>query len=146
MQADLPREMRNTTHPGNVRSWNKEMRDTLERLSRLANVKPEDAFREIHRLITEQTNADEDDLTPAHVTLAEIEHVVQSLGKRNGKRKSDDTNNERSSSPFKRFKQCVSHRVGLRVYDPGSIPSSLTYRLVRTGLSAHNASRRRYRS
>jgi hypothetical protein len=40
----------------------------------------------------------------------------------------------------------VSHRVGLRVYDPGFIPSSLTYRLVRTGLSAHNASRRRYRS
>jgi hypothetical protein len=40
----------------------------------------------------------------------------------------------------------VSHRVGLRVYDPGSIPSSLTHRLVRTRLSAHNASRRRYRS
>jgi hypothetical protein len=41
--------------------------------------------------------------------------------------------------------QGVSHCVGLRVYDPGSIPSSLTYRLVRTGLSAHNASRQRYR-
>jgi hypothetical protein len=40
----------------------------------------------------------------------------------------------------------VSHRVGLRVHDPGSIPSSLTHRLVRAGLSAHNANRRRYRS
>jgi UDP:flavonoid glycosyltransferase YjiC (YdhE family) len=42
--------------------------------------------------------------------------------------------------------QAVSHCVSLRIYDPGSIPSSLTHRLVRTGLSAHNVSRRRYRS
>jgi hypothetical protein len=40
----------------------------------------------------------------------------------------------------------VSHCVGLGVYDPGSIPSSLTHRLIRTGPSAHNVSRRRYRS
>jgi hypothetical protein len=32
------------------------------------------------------------------------------------------------------------------VHDPGSIPSSLTHRLVRAELSAHNVSRRRYRS
>jgi hypothetical protein len=44
------------------------------------------------------------------------------------------------------YKPGVSHCVGLRVYDPGSIPSSLTHRLVRTGPSAHNVSRRRYRS
>jgi hypothetical protein len=42
--------------------------------------------------------------------------------------------------------RCVSHCVGLRVYDPGSIPSLTHSRLVRTRLSAHNASRRRYRS
>jgi hypothetical protein len=40
----------------------------------------------------------------------------------------------------------VSHCVGLRVYDPGSIPSLTHSRLVRTRLSAHNASRRRYRT
>jgi hypothetical protein len=40
----------------------------------------------------------------------------------------------------------VGHCVGLRVHDPGSIPSSLTHGLVRAGLSAHNASWRRYRS
>jgi len=40
----------------------------------------------------------------------------------------------------------VSYRVGLRVYDPGSIPSLTHSRLVRTRLSAHNASQQRYRS
>jgi hypothetical protein len=40
----------------------------------------------------------------------------------------------------------VSHRVGLRVYDPGSIPSLTHSSLVRTRLSAHNASQERYRS
>jgi hypothetical protein len=40
----------------------------------------------------------------------------------------------------------VSHCVGLRVYDPGSIPSLTHSRLVRTRLSAHNASQERYRS
>jgi hypothetical protein len=48
--------------------------------------------------------------------------------------------------PQRSFPHTVSHCVGLRVYDPGSIPSSLTHRLVRTGPSAHNISRRRYRS
>jgi hypothetical protein len=40
----------------------------------------------------------------------------------------------------------VSHCVGLRVYDLGFIPSLTHSRLVRTRLSAHNASRRRYRT
>jgi hypothetical protein len=46
---------------------------------------------------------------------------------------------------LKRWLGGVSHRVGLRVYDPGSIPSLTHSRLVRTRLSAHNASRERYR-
>jgi hypothetical protein len=110
-------------------------RHTLDPMSR----KPTQNYHDIYRIQAKSISARR--TMPVHAWKYLIGQKRLAIGAQ-GDHAADDHTVYTSTGP----EITVSHCVGLRVHDPGSIPSSPTHRLVRVGLSAHNASRRRYRS